>query len=203
MSRANQQVVMMGEGSRVEHRGYPSGVTHNFYIYGEITEYISDYVDMITVMDMAEKQDVVNLFINTPGGSLETTISIIHAMMRSNANIVCHADGQVASAGTLIFFAAKSFVVYPYAHAMFHDGSTIMGGKFSENLKAAQATSDLVKKVCMDLYTPYFTEDEVVAILGGGDYHCDSDELHKRVLAGVEIIQSETEETEGDDGIVE
>lgn len=194
----NEGQLILGGGNRVEQRAYPSGVTHNFYIYGEVTGDISDYVDMITTMDLAEKQDVVNLYLNTNGGALETTISIIHAMLRSKASIVCHADGQVASAGTLIFFAGSSFVVYPYAHAMFHDGSTIIGGKFSENLKAAQATSDLVKKLCMDLYVPYFTEDEVDVILNGSDYYCDAEELGDRVVEGVKILQDESESKELD-----
>lgn len=195
MNNDQQQALVVG-GNRVEHRGYPSGVTHNFYIYGPVSDDINEYVDMISVMDLSEEFDTINLYINTPGGSLETTLSVVHAMLRSKAHIVCHADGQVASAGTLIFFAGKSFAVYPFAHAMFHDGSTIIGGKFSENLKAAQATSELIHKVCMELYTPYFTEEEVEAILSGGDKYLSSEELHKRVVDGVEAIQSEMETDE-------
>ena len=149
---------------------------------------------MITVMDLAEEQDVINLYINTGGGSLESTISIVHAMLRSNAQIICHADGQIASAGTLIFFAGSSFVVYPFAHAMFHDGSTIIGGEFSENLKAAEATSGLIKKICMELYCPYFTKKEVKNILNGKDMYLTSEELHDRIVAGAETLKNEIEE---------
>jgi ATP-dependent protease ClpP protease subunit len=194
MSKKVDQSILVGSSNTVEHRAYPAGAIHNFYIYGSVSEDINDYVDMITIMDLAEETDVINMYINTPGGSLETTISIVHAMLRSPAHIVCHADGQVASAGTLIFFAGKSFVVYPFAHAMFHDASTIIGGKVSENLKAAEATSILIKKICMELYRPYFTKKEVKSILAGGDVYLSSEELHDRVVAGVEIIQSEIDE---------
>lgn len=195
----NEGQLILGGSNRVEQRAYPTGITYNFYIYGEIAHEISDYVEMITTMDLAEKHDTINMYINSNGGSLETSISIIHAMLRSKATVVCHADGQVASAGTLIFFAGSSFVVYPYAHAMFHDGSTIIGGKFSENLKAATATSELVKTLCMDLYVPYFSEEEVEAILNGSDYYCDSTELSERVIAGVKIIQEEHDILDNDD----
>ena len=192
--RKVESVMVNSVTNPVEHRAYPSGAIHNFYVYGEIVSDIGSYVDMITVMDLAEEQDVINLYINTGGGSLESTISIVHAMLRSNAQIICHADGQIASAGTLIFFAGSSFVVYPFAHAMFHDGSTIIGGKFSENLKAAEATSALIKKICMELYCPYFTKKEVKNILNGKDMYLTSEELHDRIVAGAETLKNEIEE---------
>jgi len=192
--RKVESVMVNSVTNPVEHRAYPSGAIHNFYVYGEIVSDIGSYVDMITVMDLAEENDVINLYINTGGGSLESTISIVHAMLRSNAQIICHADGQIASAGTLIFFAGSSFVVYPFAHAMFHDGSTIIGGKFSENLKAAEATSGLIKKICMELYVPYFTKKEVKNILNGKDMYLTSEELHDRIIVGAEIAKRELEE---------
>lgn len=179
---------------RVEQRAYPAGVTNNFYLYGEIGHELNDYVDMITTLDLAEEQDTVNIYINTPGGSLDTTISIIHAILRSKAHVTTHADGQVASAGTIIFFAADSFIVYPYAHGMFHVASGGAVGKIPENLKNAVASSNLVNKLMRDLYIPYFSEEEVDDILEGKDYYCDSDELHDRVVAGVEIKQKQYEE---------
>jgi ATP-dependent protease ClpP protease subunit len=195
--RKLESVMINGGVNPVEQRAYPISSMYNFYIYGEIVSDIGSYVDMITVMDTAEENDVINLYINTGGGSLESTISIVHAMIRSKAQIVCHADGQIASAGTLIFFAGSSFVVYPFAHAMFHDGSTIIGGKFSENLKAAEATSALIKKICMELYRPYFTKKEVKDILNGKDMYLTSDELNDRLIAGVEISKKEAEELKG------
>jgi len=192
--RKMESVMVNSVTNPVEHRAYPSRAIHNFYVYGEIVSDIGSYVDMITVMDLAEEQDVINLYINTGGGSLESTISIVHAMLRSNAQIICHADGQIASAGTLIFFAGSSFVVYPFAHAMFHDGSTIIGGKFSENLKAAEATSGLIRKICMELYVPYFTKKEVKNILNGKDMYLTSEELHDRIVAGAETLKNEIEE---------
>ena len=197
--RKMNQALVLGSSNPVEHRAYPSGAIHNFYLYGEVTDQISEYVDMITVMDLAEEPDQINIYINTPGGSLETTISIIHAMMRTNAHITCHADGQVASAGTLIFFAGHSFAVYPFAHAMFHDGSTIIGGKFSENLKAAVATSSMIKKICMEIYTPFFSKKEVKQILKGGDVYLSSKQLHDRVVSGLEILQKREAEKESEE----
>ena len=137
-------------------------------------------------------QFITSIFINTPGGALTTTISIINAMLRSKASIICHADGQVASAGTLIFFAGESYVVYPYSHFMLHDGSSGSIGKINENVKNSIATSNLVRQLCFDAYHPVFTEEEIELILEGRDYYCDAEEMMNRINA----LNEEKEEKE-------
>lgn len=181
--------------SAVEQRSFPSGAVHNFYIYGPVSSDINDYVDMITILDISEEHDRINIFLNTPGGALDTAISIIHAMMRSRAQIVCHADGMVASAGTLIFFAAQTYVIYPYATFMFHDGAMGIQGKINESMKNIAATSQLIERLAYDLYIPVFNEDEVVDILEGRDHYCDSQEMLERIQSAAEQ-NAETEQEE-------
>jgi len=166
----------------VQQRSLPTSATHNFYIYGPIDD-LSDYVDMITTLDYASENDIINIYINTPGGSLNTTISIIHAIMRSQANVITHADGEVASAGTLIFFAGHLYIVYPYSHFMFHDASNGVAGKVNENMKSIYAASQLIEKIAYDLYCPVFSEEEVDDILEGRDYYCSAEEMYDRIHA--------------------
>ena len=179
---------------QVEQRSFPKGARHNFYIYGPVSSDINEYVDMITIMDIAEEGDEVHLFLNTPGGDLDTTISIIHAMLRTKATVITHADGHVASAGTILFFAGQSYVVSPYCHLLLHDGSSGNIGKLNENLKSAVAASNLIRKLYFDVYYPFFTEEEIEGILDGGDHYCDSEELLERLEIGAEIIQQAQEE---------
>lgn len=189
--------------NKVEQRSYPQVFSHNFYIYGEVSSDTNDYIELIHTLDTAEENDVVNIYLNTPGGSLETTISIVHAMYRTKGTIVTHADGQVASAGTLIFFAGHTYCVYPYSHMMLHDGGSYMGGKFNENLKNAQATVELVTKICYDLYQPTFTKEEVDSILSGVDKYCSSEELLERVKGDdQDIIEEPNKELELDDTVI-
>lgn len=178
-----------------QQRSFPTSATHNFYIYGPIRD-LAEYVDMITILDMAMENDIINIYINTPGGELNTAISIIHAMLRSRANIITHADGEVASAGTLLFFAAPLRIVYPYSHFMFHDASGGPIGKINENMKNIAATSELIQKLCYDLYLPAFDEDEVDMILEGRDYYCDAEEMYDRINDANEKILAEAEAEE-------
>lgn len=177
----------------IQQRSLPTSATHNFYLYGAIDD-LQEYVDFIATLDYAQEHDIINIYINSPGGSLTTAISIVHAMMRSQANIICHADGEVASAATLIFFAGHMYVVYPYSHAMFHDASGGVGNqKLNENMKRIHATSDLIERMAFDLYCPVFTEDEVIEILEGKDYYCSAEELFDRIQ---EVNEKQKEEIE-------
>ncbi len=157
---------------------------------------LPDYVDMITVLDTAFETDIINIYINTPGGDIAATISIIHAMMRSRATIITHADGEVASAGTLLFFAGQRYVVNPYSHFMFHDGSYGTQQKVNEHLKHAIATSNLISRLAYDLYYPAFSPDEIDLILEGRDYYADAEEIVDRINAAVEQIEAEAQAEE-------
>ena len=182
----------------VQQRSYPTSATHNFYIYGQITS-LPDYVDMITILDTASDEDIINIYINSPGGDLDAAISIIHAIMRSRANIITYADGQVASAATLVFLASDAQVVLPYSNFMFHDGSYGVLQKVNEHLKHAVATSNLLTKLATDLYSPVFNDDEIEDILEGRDHYMDSEEMVERLTAYYEELerkQAEAEEQE-------
>jgi len=186
--------------SEIQQRSLPTSATHNFYLYGVIDD-LQEYVDFIATLDYAQEHDIINIYINSPGGSLTTAISIVHAMMRSQANIICHADGEVASAATLIFFAGHMYAVYPYSHFMLHDASTGMAGKLSENYKSIESSSNLVRKLAYDLYYPVFSEEEVDKILLGQDMYCSAEEMYDRIHAVNEASGSElnTEEPENNE----
>lgn len=196
--------ITLGNQQTVHQRSFPTSATHNFYIYGVIEEHDENVVDAIMTLDLASEHDIVNIFINTPGGSLTTTISLVHAMMRTDATVITHADGEVASAGTLIFFAGQSYVVYPYSTLMVHDysGGVDPHGKGNENLKRLIAGNNLINRMTKDLYIPVFTEEEVIEILEGKDVYLDSDELIERIKNAYNKEESEEESEELSDQMI-
>lgn len=171
-----------------QHRAYPTSATHNFFIYGAVGD-LPEYVDMITVLTTASESDIINIYLNTPGGCVETMISIIHGIIQCQGTVVAHAHGSVASAGTFLFLACPYRVVYPYAHFMFHDASGGAIGKMNENVKQIMATSELIQKLAYDIYVPTFTEEEVTRILEGHDYWCDAEEMHDRIVEANKIME--------------
>jgi len=158
----------------------PKGIDYHFYLTGEIQE-PEAYTDMFDVMSKASPEDTVFLHINTPGGYLYTAIQIIHSIKTCPAAVVGCADGEVSSAGSLIFFGCDGFIVGDYSSFLLHDGSEGIGGKANENVKAAKATAKLLKIVSRDVYGRFFAKKEIKKILAGEDMYLFAEDVAERI----------------------
>lgn len=168
----------------------------HFYFYDDIGE-TKDYCDLIYQLDHAAPGDNIHLHLATGGGNMEAAIVIVHAIMRTQANVIAYAEAGVASAGTIIMLACHQIYVYPHAHFLFHDGSlTSPGMKFSENLQQAKAIVEVYAKLAHSIYQPFFTEAEVNDILRGIDCYVSSEEMEDRLEKGFAIINAERAEAE-------
>lgn len=161
-------------------RAHVGSIDRHFYINGPIVD-VDDYVGLIDTLYMGKPNETIVLHLNTPGGDLNITMQIINAMKTSEADVIAIADGQVASAGSLILFAASSIGVQPYSYVMMHDGGEGLGGKANENLKQAQFTSKLLSTMAHSIYEPFFTKDEIDAVLEGKDMWLTSEEVEERI----------------------
>lgn len=167
-------------GARDIERVHLAGVDRHFYITGPIEDE-DDYIDLIDALYQGKANENIIIHLNTPGGRLDITMQILNAMKTSEANVVSLADGEVASAGSIILFASQQIGVQPYSYVMIHDGSNGLGGKFNETLKHAQFSARLLKNLYHDVYTPFFTKKEIDAVLEGKDMWLTSEEVLERV----------------------
>lgn len=161
-------------------RAKVAGIEYHFYINDVISE-PDDYIDMIDALYQGKPTDTIYIHLNTPGGSFDITLQIINAIQTSEATVIGIADGQVASAGSLILFACPNIGIQPMSYVMMHDGSEGAFGKTNENLKQAQFTSKMLSKVTHLVYGPFFSEEEINSILDGKDMWLMSEEVEERV----------------------
>lgn len=153
---------------------------HHFYITGEIKE-PDYYMDMINVLKTADQHDTIFLYLNTPGGYLHTTIQIIAAMKQSSANVVTCLEGEVCSAGTLIFLAGDRHIVNPHSSFMIHSYSHVIGGKGPEVSSRVKHSEILYEKISKSFYSGFLTDQEIAGMLDGKDIWMDSDEVIRRL----------------------
>ena len=176
-------------------RAQTTAITYHFFIHGPI-EGSEDYIDLLDALYSATRDDVIILHLNTPGGHLNTAVEIIHAIAQTEATVVGSADGEVASAGSLIFFACHTFIIGEFCEVMIHDGSSGAWGKINENLKAATHTSLRLSAIYHKVYGRFLPEEEVQAILDGADLYMSAEDVELLIELAIESEEKEAKDGE-------
>lgn len=159
----------------------------HFYITSRIAE-VHNYIDLIQALDEANGDEQIHIHLATPGGNVDTTIAIIHAINRTCARVIAHADAGVSSSGTFIFLACNEWRVHDYSYFMFHDGSVSSDDtkKFNESKKMIDFVSKLYEQMAQDFYSKIFSEREIRDILNGSDCYIMGDDVQMRLMNYVE-----------------
>lgn len=164
---------------------------HHFYITGEISDEVDRYVDMLNIIKTAEPHDKVFIYLNTPGGDLNTTIQIISAITKSPAEITTVIEGEVCSAGTFIFLSGDNYIVNDNCSFMIHNYSHGTFGKGGEVVKRVKFSEKYFNDLAHSFYTDFLTEKEIQEVCEDKDFWMGSKELIERL------------KKRGDDKIVE
>jgi len=108
----------------------------------------------IIVMNQNEKLTKINLFINSCGGDVCDTFSIIDLIEWSKLPIYTIALGQVSSGGLMIFMSGNNRLISPNTSILSHTHSWRIGGKHSEIL-ANNHENELVYNRMIKHYIKY------------------------------------------------
>lgn len=157
--------------------------SHEHVIYIHDLEYMEDHFHKLQQIRQANPDDMVRVVINTYGGRVDIAMAYVSAMRESQATVVTHAEGQVCSAGTILWLACKERTVAPMTEFMFHN---YQGGAYGDG--ANIYTQVLFYKQHFDRLIDYFykdvlTEGEINTIKGGGQVWLDEVEISKRTRA--------------------
>jgi len=94
---------------------------------------------------------IINLRINSPGGSVFAARAMEQAMREHKAKIVAHVDGYSASAASFLMMAADEIVMAPGAMVMIHKAWTVAYG----NADDLRSQADLLEKIDGTLVDTY------------------------------------------------
>lgn len=167
---------------------------HHFYITGDIEEEVDRYIEMINTLKTAEAHDQIYIYLNTPGGSVATTIQIVSAISQSPAHVTTVIEGEVCSAGTLIFLAGHDYIVNDHCTMMIHNYSHGPVGKGGEVKSQVDYSERYFKKLAEHFYEDFLTPEEIRAVCDDRDFWFDSEEIMERLeRKGVKIRESLSE----------
>ena len=104
---------------------------------GEITPDVGDAVDngirFWNAVDDENRTPIedrkpIRIYIDSPGGSLTGTFTIINSIEMSKTPVYCINIGTAYSGGFFIFIAGHKRIAYPLSSFLYHEGSTETGG---------------------------------------------------------------------------
>ena len=115
----------------------------NIQIYGQIGGF--SWFDEPVSADQVYKElenfgndiDVINLYINSPGGSVTEGCAIYSALKRHKAVKNVYIDGQCSSIASVIAMAGDKIAMSPVATMMIHNPITALAGDAIELRKTA------------------------------------------------------------------
>lgn len=111
-------------------------------IKDEITEDTSklviDQIRFWNAIDVEdENPDPIIVYIDSPGGSLNATLSIIAAIQISKTPVYTVNLGKAWSGGFFLLIAGTKRFALPYSSYLFHEGSSALGGDAHKVLQEA------------------------------------------------------------------
>jgi len=156
---------------------------YNLYLSGEISHNPDDYMEHFAVYHNAGPQDLVKLWVQSPGGSVAVGSQYIKHMRQCEAPIVAVIGMDVASQATAICLEASGWEVDEMSTFLVHGFSYGAFGHESQVYNQATFNKKLNERWVRNTYTGFLTEQEILDALKGVDLLFDADELFERLQA--------------------
>lgn len=143
------------------------------YIYGDIVRYRWDDSDTSAKSfkeDLDNLGDIhtLNLYINSPGGSVFEGVAIYNILKRHKAKINVHVDALAASIASVIAMAGDSITMPSNAMMMIHNPWTITWGNAAELRKVADDLDRIgasMRQTYLDRSGDKMSEEKLIEML--------------------------------------
>lgn len=133
---------------------------HQISVSGFIEE-PRQFVEEFHVIRNAGENDVVSLFLNTPGGCLDTGTQFRSVLQRCQAETTAHLESGCHSAGTVIALSCNNLEVSDDAWMMIHNYSSGAWGKGTDLVQGVLEQDKWIKSIMREVYKDFLTEKEI------------------------------------------
>ncbi|WP_331279684.1 head maturation protease, ClpP-related [Oceanobacillus salinisoli] len=132
------------------------GKSGDIFIYGEITKYaweeFGEKSAKVFQEELSALGDVetINLYVNSPGGSVFEGLAIGNQLKRHSARVIAHVDALAASIASVIIMAADEVRMYENSMLMIHNPWTFTMGNAVELRKKADELDRIGESAILD-----------------------------------------------------
>jgi ATP-dependent protease ClpP protease subunit len=167
--------------------------TATIRMYGSIGYEVSgsDMAHAIASMSDSEDVDVIQLRINSGGGSVIDGMSIVSAIRSSKATVHCYVDGIAASMAAVIAVAGDRLLMMDYAKLMIHD--PFYEGKKDLSPKEKKALDSITDMLQTILARKGIDKEEIAKLMKEETWF-SAEEALKKKLADEVITSTEKNE---------
>ena len=147
----------------------------------------SEWQEELTVLRIADENDVVRIYLNTEGGYDTTMKAFLSAIADCKARTVGIIVGDCSSAGGPIFLACDEQIVKPLGNLMIHTGSAGSSGTVSNLLQYAKHAELDNNDIVAQCYKDFLTEEEMDYVIKGDELWMREEEICERLAKREEV----------------
>lgn len=155
-------------------------VTSDVYLLGDITN-PEDYIEVVELLRGASDLDVINIHLNTDGGSLDTADMLYNVISSSKALTTACLYGLVASAGTIIALATDVLTVSKGVKFLIHKPYTPEQSADVQTERQWKAANTLLYN---DVFSRLLSAGELAEVAAGGEILLTRSDIARRVDNG-------------------
>ena len=156
----------------------------------------SHYRELISLLMNASEMDQVNLYINSPGGNLDSATSIITAMQCCQGEVTAYLMGACHSAASIITMYCTQVHVFNSAYMMAHTASFGSVGNTSTIKAHTDFTVSQVEKLLDDAYEGFLTKDELAKVKNGVEVWFDNEQIVSRMRTRLKVLAKRRDDAE-------
>lgn len=157
-------------------------VAHTYRVnMDEEFEHVSQFAQLVDVLEQASENDAVQIRLTGPGGSVAAVLPLLTAMEMTDAFVHVHVDSDIASAATFVLLKAHMVTMNKHVSVMIHTASWGYGGH-SGNMEAS--TNHYVKNIkglARDVYQDFLSDAEFEKIFNGQELWFTPEEVYQRL----------------------
>lgn len=156
------------------------------------------YRNALATLRAAGPDDRINIYINTPGGSLATALMFRNAMLDSEAEVWSVLEGEAHSAGSLIALSANAGMqVKSHSAMMIHNAKFGVIGTAQNIYDEVEFSKKYLNRIISEVYADFLTEEELNDVLKNKEIWLDEFEIGERIQRMYRTRAERAEEMSG------
>lgn len=168
---------------------------HDVFIDCEVSE-PENYRELITALFNANDGDTMTIYINSPGGHLDSALAIIEALKNTQCHVTGVIMGACHSAASIISMYCHEVAVMDNAYSLVHTASFGSSGNTNNVKSHTEFTVKMVEKLLNNTYEGFLNKDELNKVKQGVELWFDAEEIRIRMESRVKYLQAQLKKKE-------